>query len=163
MWNKQEEALELLGEVGTIEYLPPSKCYALKQYIGKVNLPTIPADFGYLLFSSNNILKVGKLIIYFEKTELMANLTLEYQSYISEKALVAASFTKLYAGIKEDLKYLKSLHREYIDYAEKIIKEIANSKPNQQSTNIDGFNAAKNSLENLFKKNNKSEENNNEN
>lgn len=155
MWNKQEEALELLGEVGAVEYLPLSKCYVLKQYIGKVNLPTIPADFAYLLFSSDNILKVGKLIIYFEKTELMANLTLEYQSYISEKALISASFTKLYAGIKEDLKYLKSVHSDYIDYAEKIIKEMAGSKPNSK---VDGFNVAKKSLEDLFK--NKEEDNN---
>jgi hypothetical protein len=151
MWNKQEETLELLGEVGTLEYLPLSKCYALKQYIGKVNLPTIPADFAYLIFSSDNILKVGKLIIYFEKTELMANLTLEYQSYISEKALTTTSFNKLYVGIKEDLKYLKSLHKEYIDYAEKIIKEMSASKPNQQSSNMNGFNVAKKSIEDLFK------------
>lgn len=158
MWNKQEEALELLGELGTVEYNPLSKCYVIKQYIGKVNLPTIPADFAYILFSSDNILKAGKLIIYFDKTELMANLTLEYQCYISEKSLVASSFTKLYAGIKEDLKYLKSLHREYIVYAEKIIKEMNAGKPNQQSNNIDSFNAAKKSLEDLFK--NKEEDNN---
>lgn len=155
MWNKQEEALELLGEVGTVEYLPLSKCYVLKQYIGKVNLPTIPADFAIILFSSDNILKVGKLIIYFDKTELMANLTLEYQCYISEKALVAVSFTKIYASIKEDLKYIKSVYSEYIDYAEKIIKEMSAGKSNK---NIDGFNAAKKSLEDLFK--NKEEDNN---
>jgi hypothetical protein len=153
MWNKQEEALELLGELGKIELNSISKVYIFKQSIGKVNLPTIPVDFAYLFFTSDNILKSGKLIVYFEKTELNANLTLEYQCYLSEKALISSSFIKLYAGVKEDLKYLKSLYEEYVDYAGKLLKEMMStskkgSKDETTKTGVDKWNSAVKSLEN---------------
>jgi len=154
MWNKQEEALELLGELGKIELNPTSKVYILKQNIGKVNLPTIPVDFAYLLFTSDNILKAGKLIVYFEKTELNANLTLDYQCYLSEKALTPATFPKLYASLKEDLKYLKSLMEEYREYAEKLLTEMMStskkgSKNEATKTEVDRLDAVRKSLENL--------------
>jgi len=154
MWNKQEEALELLGELGKIELNPISKVYILKQNIGKVNLLTIPVDFSYLLFTSDNILKAGKLIVYFEKTELNANLTLDYQCYLSERALTSASFTKLYANIKEDLKYLKSLYGEYVNYTEKLLREMMSTskKGNKNETTkseVDRLDVVRKSLENL--------------
>lgn len=165
MWNKQEEALVMLGELGKIELNPLTKVYIIKQNIGRVNLPTIPVDFAYLLFTSDNILKVGKLIVYFEKADLQANLTVDYQCYLSEKALTSNSFPKLYVGIKEDLKYLKSLYEEYVDYADKLLKEIMSTskKSNKNETTkaeVDKLDAVRKSLENLdiFK-----EEDNNEN
>jgi hypothetical protein len=146
MWNNKEDSLELLGELGKVELNTLSKCYVLKKYIGKVNLPTLPVEFAYSLFNSENKLKVGKLIIYFQLDEVMANLTLDYQVSLSDKAL-GNNFTKLYSGIKEDLSYLEDLSISYHKYAEKLLKSMS-------SKNIDELDAVKKSINKLNIKDN---------
>lgn len=128
MWNNKENSLELLGELGRVELNTLSKSYVLKKYIGKINLPTLPVEFAINLFSSNNLLKAGKLIIHLPVDELMANLTLEYQVSLSDKALTANTFTKLYSYIKEDLNYLDELAYNYVKYADKLIKSMNSTK-----------------------------------
>jgi hypothetical protein len=145
MWNNKENCLELLGELGRLELNTLTKCYVFKKYIGKVNLPTLPIEFAVSLFSSNNLLKVGELIIHLPIDELMANLTLEYQVSISEKALAANTFTKFYSYVKEDLIYLEELAYNYVKYAKELIKSMGNSK----DKSIDRLDAVKKSLENL--------------
>ena len=145
MWNNKENCLELLGELGKLELNTLTKCYVFKKYIGKVNLPTLPVEFAVNLFSSNNLLKVGELIIHLPIDELMANLTLEYQVSISEKALTANTFTKFYSHVKEDLIYLEELAYNYVKYVKELIKSIGNSK----DKSIDRLDAVKKSLENL--------------
>lgn len=145
MWNNKENCLELLGELGKLELNTLTKCYVFKKYIGKVNLPTLPVEFAVNLFSSNNLLKAGKLIIHLPVDELMTNLTLEYQVNISEKALTANTFTKFYSHVKEDLTYLEELAYSYVRYAKELIKSIGNTK----DKSIDKLDAVKQSLENL--------------
>ena len=145
MWNNKEDSLELLGELGKVELNTLSKCYVLKKYIGKINLPTLPVELAINLFSSNNLLKAGKLIIHLPIDELMVNLTLEYQVSLSDKALTANTFTKLYFHIKEDLNYLEELAYSYVKYADKLIKSMNSTK----DKNIDRLDAAKKSLEKL--------------
>ena len=145
MWNNKENCLELLGELGKLELNTLTKCYVFKKYIGKVNLPTLPVEFAINLFSSNNLLKAGKLIIHLPVDELMTNLTLEYQVNISEKALTANTFTKFYSHVKEDLTYLEELAYSYVRYAKELIKSIGNTK----DKSIDKLDAVKQSLENL--------------
>ena len=147
MWNNKEHSLDLLGELGTVELNILSKCYVFKKNIGKVNLPTLPIEFAYSLFNSENKLKVGKLIIYFQLDEVMANLTLDYQVSLSDKALTANTFTKLYSGIKEDLSYLEDLSISYHKYVEKLLKSMS-------SKNIDELDAVKKSIDKLNIKDN---------
>ena len=75
----------------------------------------------------------------------MVNLTLEYQVSLSDKALTANTFTKLYSHIKEDLNYLEELAYSYVKYADKLIKSMNSTK----DKNIDRLDAAKKSLEKL--------------
>lgn len=153
MWNHKDKQLTLLGELGKVELNTLSKCYIFKKQIGKINLPTLPVEFAINLFSSNNLLKAGKLIIYLPVDELMANLTLEYQVSLSDKALTANTFTKLYSYIKEDLNYLDELAYNYVKYADKLIKSMNSTK----DKSIDKLDAVKKSLEKLdinFKDNN---------
>lgn len=153
MWNHKDKQLTLLGELGKVELNTLSKCYIFKKQIGKINLPTLPVEFAINLFSSNNLLKAGKLIIHLPVDELMANLTLEYQVSLSDKALTANTFTKLYSYIKEDLNYLDELAYNYVKYADKLIKSMNSTK----DKSIDKLDAVKKSLEKLdinFKDNN---------
>jgi hypothetical protein len=148
MWNLKETFLELLGELGTVELNTLSKCYVFKKNIGKVNLPTLPNEFAYSLFNSHNKLTVGKLIIYFQSDEVLANLTLDYQVSLSDKAL-GNTFTKLYSGIKEDLSYLEDLSISYHKYAEKLLKSMSS-----KNIDIDKLDAVKKSIDNLNIKDN---------
>lgn len=153
MWNNKEDSLELLGELGKVELNTLSKSYVLKKSIGKINLPTLPVEFAISLFSSNNLLKAGKLIIHLPVDELMNNLTLEYQVSLSDKALTANTFTKLYFYIKEDLNYLDELAYSYVKYTDKLIKSMNSTK----DKNIDKLDAVKKSIDKLninFKDNN---------
>ena len=145
MWNNKENSLELLGELGRVELNTLSKSYVLKKSIGKINLPTLPVEFAISLFSSNNLLKAGKLIIHLPVDELMNNLTLEYQVSLSDKALTANTFTKLYSHIKEDLNYLDELAYNYVKYADKLIKSMNSTK----DKSIDKLDAVRKSIDKL--------------
>lgn len=145
MWNNKEDSLELLGELGKVELNTLSKSYVLKKSIGKVNLPTLPVEFAISLFSSNNLLKAGKLFIHLPVDELMINLTLEYQVSLSDKALTANTFTKLYSHIKEDLNYLDELAYSYVKYADKLIKSMNSTK----DKSIDKLDAVRKSIDKL--------------
>ena len=137
MWNNKTPNLELISELGTIELEPIKGCYVLKKPLGKLSITTLDAKQFYNVFSLPTLLKVGLVTFKIELDEFDPVVKLEYICPLSESAFSAASFSKLYADIKEDIALCQSVYFNYITYLKSLANKVTSNKSKTQQPSWD--------------------------
>ena len=161
MWNNKTPNLELISELGTIELEPVKGCYLLKKTLGKVSITSLDSEQFYSMFSLPTVLKVGIATFKIELDEFNPIVKLEYICPLSESAFSAASFSKLYADIKDDIALCQSVYFNYITYLKSLANKVnsSKSKTQQPAWDFSKFNQSAEDIINNINTTNKEENN----